>query len=32
MFKHLQIYTFAQSYFSVDNTFFRNTLFDFIFL
>jgi len=31
MFKHLLIYTSAQSYFSVDNTFFKKTLFDLIF-
>jgi len=28
---HLQIYTFAYSYFSEDNTFFKKSLFDFIF-
>jgi len=31
MLMHLQIYTFAYSYFSEDNTFFKKSLFDFIF-
>jgi len=31
MLKHLQIYTFDQSYFSADNTFFKKSLLDFIF-
>jgi len=31
MLKHLSIYTFTQSYFSVDNTFYKKYLFDIIF-
>jgi len=31
MFKHLSIYIFGQSYFSVDNAYFKMSLFDIIF-
>jgi len=30
MFKRLEMYTFAQSYFSVDSIFFKKSLYDFI--